>query len=1778
MIKMNIPRCIRFIIIFSAFLSLTLFSNISDNYSYADVRYSGTSGTCNWVIDTDGMLTVTPSNGTEGTLSDWGESRPEWFHDYYTITGVKFEGKIKAQTTRNMFRDLRFITRIDISGLDTSQSEDMSYMFYDCRKLQNLDVTGFDTSNVTTMSHMFDGCNKVQAINVSGFNTSKVTDMAYMFAGCSQVTALDVSHFDTSKVTNMCNMFGNGSIDEQIDSCSYLETLDTSHFDTSNVTDMSFMFEYAMNLRDIDVTSFDTSKVTTMKGMFTGCETVTSINVSGFDTSNVTDMTEMFMNCKNLTQIDISMLDTSKVENMVRVFSQCDELSVININGIDTSKVRLMSYMFAYCPKLTSIDVSQLNTSSVENMCGMFSGCSALPYVDTSNFDTSNVKNMSFMFDDCSSLNNLDVSHFNTSKVLHFGSMFSKCSNVTALDVSGFDTSNAEHIEGMFTDCSSITTLDLSGFNTSNVSSMTKLFSGCSSIRNLDLTSFHTEAVSDMSYMFEDCSSLKNLDISTFQTEQSCNIEGMFKDCVTLRMVDMSGLANVNSYNCLNQYTFQNCKSLILIETPPHLSGDAVGLYQTMYGSDGKQYDHLPIGYSDSITLTLYPILDLNYKGKVCAYVHVIDEQGQSIDSGTLQYSYLDVNNIQQTGETTIDKHGYASFKTDELQYDKSRANKSGIDVRKITFKPVAGSAIQFQEVPVEIHIHPLSYEQKISLSFKPSASIEEGAGVGVSAAIVEEEAKLINGALTAGAGTGLEATFKHAGDKTSLKLKHVMSGKFAASLESGIKQSIFQDNDEEPNASVFNLEGKVTGTNTKGVAMEIEDIHSISSDESTKIGKFLLASLLIDGSQAGTLVDFFTPGKGLNNYVVLRYIQNAGLSLAPIQEDGYEVAVSGKVNAAKIKLPFDESISIASLGGKYSFSTKVQKNNTTQKSTVSSSFNSDINFSSINGKYLKTDIFNPDYATGLTISSEKNGTGAPSISMAIDTGERNYLNVSSEANSITYKSDIRQTDKIWNKICDNPAYEHFNRLVNNQKKTILEPTDYIYYCSALKSLDEPISIESRKKRSTTVGFNLPIGIQAFVGAKIKLDFSGVETRTIDTFEGYVWPDDPTTPILTAEENIEDDVDQHEQEMCEFLYSQVEEAFNGLKDLFDTVSGAADTAVQYGKAIVKAGGDGVATAKNWVIKITGYKNVVDTENASGNKRSTKESSLQKPVSLGLVTGKTEKAAANITDNTATSISIGEPYTIAMEDQDGQPVEDWEGQTLDLTLAYTEEDLAAAELTGDSLNGIGICRYDEDADAYVMVEGTHDANNKSVTATITEKGQYILCIDRIAPSISDIRTAYMDGKYVVLADIHELSKISSFSLKMDDEEIVDGSSFYNYYSQTSGVFCFTLPENLTEGVHTLSFDIADSAGNCLEEPVTYEFSNAKPTFYFYETSVKSGVLTIKGNIDENPDLELVAYYEMELDGERVTNYVFPQMYGTYFECFSQIPEGAVVKSIWIESTDKNGHVCTFIIPEEDWQGTGEDDTVLIDNASVGGISEKTYTGKAITPELNVQLGWETLQEGTDYIVEYKNNTNIGIATAVIIGIGKYTGTVEQSFMIVGDLSKSATKATVASIPAKQFSGSAIKPTPTIKAVGQDGNVVKLIKDRDYTLTYSNNKNVGKATITIKGKGYYTGAKTKTFKINPKGTTLLKPVPAAKAMTVKWKKQATQTTGYEILIATNSKFTLGKKTVKVTKTGTISKKITNLKAKKKYYVKIRTYKTVSGVKYYSAWSKYKTVTTK
>ena len=214
-----------------------LFSFLKDS---PDVIASGTSGTCDWKITADGILTIDKGQLATGTVPISGNDTN--CGSNWTANGNK--DKIKEvdinpgvslpKDATAVFANLPNVTEIEgLENLDTSETTNISYLFYRCNNLTSLDLSSFNTSQVTDMKYMFYMCYSLTSLNVSNFNTSHVTNMGYMFNQCSSLTSLNVSNFNTSQVTDMRYMFSY---------CTTLKTLDLSNLDTSKVNNMNYIF------------------------------------------------------------------------------------------------------------------------------------------------------------------------------------------------------------------------------------------------------------------------------------------------------------------------------------------------------------------------------------------------------------------------------------------------------------------------------------------------------------------------------------------------------------------------------------------------------------------------------------------------------------------------------------------------------------------------------------------------------------------------------------------------------------------------------------------------------------------------------------------------------------------------------------------------------------------------------------------------------------------------------------------------------------------------------------------------------------------------------------------------------------------------------------------------------------------------------------------------------------------------------------------------------------------------------------------------------------------------------------------------------------------------------------------------------------------------------------------------------------------------------------------------------------------------------------------------
>lgn len=235
-------------------------------------------------------------------------------------------------------------------------------------------------------------------------------------------------------------------------------------------------------------------------------------------------------------------------------------------------------------------------------------------------------------------------------------------------------------------------------------------------------------------------------------------------------------------------------------------------------------------------------------------------------------------------------------------------------------------------------------------------------------------------------------------------------------------------------------------------------------------------------------------------------------------------------------------------------------------------------------------------------------------------------------------------------------------------------------------------------------------------------------------------------------------------------------------------------------------------------------------------------------------------------------------------------------------------------------------------------------------------------------------------------------------------------------------------------------------------------------------------------------------------------------------------------------------------------------ININKATIGNIATQTYTGSEIKPAITVKYNGEVLKQNIDYGVLYKNNKNAGTATVTITGLNDYIGTVTKNFTI----KTKSIKQLKCEVNSEYYTYSGKERNAWVKLYNGS---TKLKEKTDYTLSYKNNINTGKATVTIKGKGNYSGTMSKNYYIMPKKAkiTSVKMNSKSTQATIKWKEDP-QASGYAIYMATSEDGEYKKiKQITTNKTTSYIKK--GLKSNQVYYFKIKAFKEVNGRKRYS-----------
>ena len=286
--------------------------------------------------------------------------------------------------------------------------------------------------------------------------------------------------------------------------------------------------------------------------------------------------------------------------------------------------------------------------------------------------------------------------------------------------------------------------------------------------------------------------------------------------------------------------------------------------------------------------------------------------------------------------------------------------------------------------------------------------------------------------------------------------------------------------------------------------------------------------------------------------------------------------------------------------------------------------------------------------------------------------------------------------------------------------------------------------------------------------------------------------------------------------------------------------------------------------------------------------------------------------------------------------------------------------------------------------------------------------------------------------------------------------------------------------------------------------------------------------------------------------------------------------------YICTVDKNGNVTAFktgtgyvtvTASANGYDSVSKDVKIVVSKKSLNNglitLSETSYVydGTYKKPTATVTFGGKVLQEGKDYTISYRNNLNVGVTTVIATGMGDYTGYTSKNFTITKRAMAGGTVSVASSV---SFTGSNITPSVTVKVAGRT-----LTSGTDYTVSYSNNKNVGKATVKITGKGNYSGSLSAKFDIVPAKQQIQKLETKYKGFFVDWAQKGSAT-GYDVEYSVNANMSGAvSKHLTANKPDTLT--VSGLAGDKTYYVRVRSYTNRNGKVYYGAWSDVKSIKT-
>ena len=1063
---------------------------------------------------------------------------------------------------------------------------------------------------------------------------------------------------------------------------------------------------------------------------------------------------------------------------------------------LPSSVTSISNYAFFSCTSLTSVNIPN-SVTSIGNYT--FYGCTGLTSVNIPN----SVSSIGISaFDHCTGLTSINIPNSVTS----IGNdTFSRCTSLTSINIPNSVTSIGH---SAFEGCTSLNSINIPN----SVSSIgISAFERCTGLTSINIPNSVTSIGHSA---FERCTGLTSINIPNSVTSIG---HSAFEGCTSL-----SDIIIPDSVTSIGSRAFCNCamSSLFFYGNAPRVDSknsqyNSFPYDIVLYYIPGKSGWTSPTweGYktatwSGSLPSSITPMdfgdIVINASGRGYAHFKVTDENSEALAGARFQCT-LSSSNGSTERELVSDGNGILSVETPTVNSDQEFS---------VSFQPIENSIKNGLEQTIKVKVKQLSYQQKWGGNTAVGANAGFSFGADAEVGVADVEATLLKAVLGKERSMGSSISEFFEDGKRSLEIEYEKDDLINAGLKSGIDASLCS----KVNLTLVGASAgaKAGISDTIGLKLENYDPKN-NPGQMLDVGKLMLQMILLGDN---------------NSLFVNEALRVLNVNAANQYSSSGKISVTGNLSAFEATIGDEKSpiaeATVAEVTGNsvFSFINSVDTLKNERTFTRSAVYDIGAGFGSslkISGDTANTG----NYALGASLSNHKELSATTDLSdhSVKELGYKTYDGAETSLSFMktsrdTYSTVTYEGDALQSLLNNNPSLSSYSS-GNFLSTGIQDAIDIMQNSKQLAHVKETEKI----KHGTNV--TVPFGFSCGPSISVKIALSGEGSYSYNKSNSVIY-NGTIYPTSVTDKSVENTIAYKQKDLEEILVEPVKAAWNSVKEKLSAVWGSVKNGVSNACATVKS------KASDFYVGITSM-------------FSQKNRSIQSYAILSLEDEGTPNSDA------ALSVTLGDPYLVEVYTDESQETlvtdEQLAASPLTLTLEYTDEMLKAAGATAET--DVKIYHYDAERNVYVCLpESEQDREAKSVTAQITQQGEYILAVDTAAPCVSDFKPSDGTAKPTLTALVSDLSGLKDFSFWIDNgDALVTKENLKDYYVEKTGVFTYAVTEDLSVGEHTAYFMAEDTLGNRLTEPVSFtftvqDFSVVLPPPAVPSETVGDGCFTVK----------------------------------------------------------------------------------------------------------------------------------------------------------------------------------------------------------------------------------------------------------------------------------------------------------------------------------------------